>query len=85
MTRAYLCVVGLGLLWISACAEQPVETETTVAVEVGEPTATLPSGTTMTIAEGWTTTGLDDGLTLEGPEGKLKIEFVEIYDAENAA
>ena len=85
MIRAYLCVVGLGLLWISACAEQPVETETTAAVEAGEPTATLPSGTTMTIAEGWTTTALDDGLTLEGPERKLKIEFVEIYDAENAA
>jgi CubicO group peptidase (beta-lactamase class C family) len=39
---------------------------------------TLPSGATLKVATDWTLTELEDGLTLEVPEERLKIEVVEV-------
>ena len=85
MKRTGLYLVCVALLVIGACTRQQAEPEKAVARDTGERTVTLPSGATMKIAEGWTATPLDDGLTLEGPEGKLKIEYVEIDGAEGAS
>ncbi|PYN10534.1 MAG: hypothetical protein DME05_27120, partial [Candidatus Rokuibacteriota bacterium] len=38
----------------------------------------LPSGATLTVAADWAVTALADGLTLEDPERRLKIELVEV-------
>jgi CubicO group peptidase (beta-lactamase class C family) len=85
MKRTGMNLALVSLLVIGACAQQPAVSEKAPAGEAGERTVTLPSGTTMKIADHWTTEPLDDGLTLEGPEGKLKLEYVEIENAESAA
>jgi CubicO group peptidase (beta-lactamase class C family) len=85
MKRVGLCVVWIVLFLTGACAQQQTAPEKAAVGEGGERIVTLPSGTTMTIAEGWTATPRDDGLTLEGPEGKLKIEYVEIEGAVDAS
>ena len=40
--------------------------------------ATLPSGATLNVAADWTVTASSDGLTLEDPEKRLRIEIVEV-------
>jgi CubicO group peptidase (beta-lactamase class C family) len=43
---------------------------------------TLPSGARIKVAAGWQVTEVKDGLTLEGPEGQLKVELVEVDASE---
>jgi CubicO group peptidase (beta-lactamase class C family) len=85
MKRTGIYLVLVALLVIGACAQPPAVSDNATADEAGERTVTLPSGATMKIADGWTARPMNDGLTLEGPEGKLKIELVEIEATEDAA
>jgi CubicO group peptidase (beta-lactamase class C family) len=85
MRRIGSCLVCIALLVICACAQQPAEPEKATVGTAEERTVSLPSGATMKIAEGWTATPRNDGLTLEGPEGKLRIEYVEIDGAKDVS
>ena len=44
---------------------------------------TLPSGTTLSLAVGWTVTEAADGATLRGPSGELSLEVVEVHGADS--
>ena len=47
-------------------------------VPPAERSLTLPSGATLKVATDWTVTEVTDGLTLQDPEKRLKIEVVEV-------
>ena len=84
--RKGIRLVGLmvlaGLI-LSGCLGRPAEPQGASTAESSEARAAervvrLPSGATLKVAAGWTVTASRDGLTLEEPEQRLRIELVEL-------
>jgi len=67
-----IALLSLSYVGTSAQVSQTAEAETAIA---------LPSGSTMNVPAGWSYTMRPDGLTLEGPEGALVIDLVEIEES----
>ena len=78
MSRRPLAIVFV-LVALAGCTPRPTGT-----VTEGPPAdrlVTLPSGATLKVAADWGVTALGDGLTLEDPEKRLKLEVVEITES----
>ena len=76
-------VALLTALVMSACMARTIESEAMSpagpsANGAADRTMQLPSGATLKVAPDWTVTASPDGLTLEDPERRVKIELVEV-------
>jgi len=76
-------VALLTALVMSACMARTIESEAMSpagpsANGAADRTVQLPSGATLKVAADWTVTASPDGLTLEDPERRVKIELVEV-------
>ncbi len=72
LTVGAVALLSLFCAGTSAQISQTAEAETAVV---------LPSGSTMNVPAGWSYTMRPDGLTLQGPEGALVIDLVEIEES----
>ena len=84
--RKRILLVGpmiLAGLVLSGCLGRPAAPRGAATAEsskarAADRVATLPSGATLNVAADWTVTASSDGLTLEDPEKRLRIEIVEV-------
>src|SRR5262245_54757849 len=74
----------LAALALSGCQVRtagPGTVPTAGSTQAAERIVRLPSGASLEVARDWTVTPAADGLTLEDPEKRLKIEIVEVDGA----